>query len=160
LFTTSRIVGAIAGCLCLSAAAHGEGSSSLRPGLWSVAMSATGKPDRLATYRMCIDHASERRLVTHTSEPLPEYCSKYETEFTSTGAIIDTVCTQVGGTTTTHRVVTYTGDTAYTMTMHAQRVWPNAPSSEDTLSEKGTWQGACPPSMKPGDMTQMTVTPK
>lgn len=123
-------------------------------------MSGSTNPDRSGSYRMCIDQATERRLVTHTSEPPPEYCSKYERQFTSTGAIIDTVCTQVGGTTTTHRVVTYKGDTAYTMTMHAQRVQTNAPPSEDILSEQGTWQGACPPSMKPGDMLPMTLAPR
>jgi hypothetical protein len=155
-----RIAGVIAGCLCLAAAAHGETSSYLRPGLWNVTLSGTSNPDYVYTFRMCIDQASERRLVTHTSERPPEGCSKYERRFTSTGAVIDTVCSLLGGTSTTHRVVTYTGDVSYTMTMHAQRTQPNKPLYEDTISEKGAWQSPCPSSMKPGDMTQMTLAPK
>ena len=157
---SGRIVGFISGCLTLSAAAHGATSSHLKPGLWSVTTSTATNPHLLATYTMCIDQATERRLVTHTTETPPVECSKYETQFTPTGATIDTVCSMLGGTSTTHRVVTYMGDSAYTMVMHAQRMQPNKPLYEDTISQKGTWQGSCPPSMKPGDMSQSMAAPK
>lgn len=155
-----RIVGVIVGCLCLSATAHGETHSYLKPGLWTITLSSTSNPDRVGTYKICIDRVTERRLVTSSTETPPADCSKYERRFTSTGATIDTVCSVLGGTSTTHRVVTYTGDTAYTMVMHAQRKQPNQPLYEDTLSEKGVWQGPCPSSMRPGDMTQMTAAPR
>jgi len=158
---SGRLAGVVAGCLCVFASAHGETSADLKPGLWSVTMSAASRPNLLATHTMCIDRATERNLITHTSEtPLGGGCSKYERHFTSTGATIDTVCTALGGTSTTHRVVTYAGDSTYTLTMHARRVQSDGSSFEDTLSEKGTWQGPCPSSMKPGDTTAMTVAPK
>ena len=154
------IITLISGCLCLSATAHTETSSHLKPGLWSVSVSASSHPDILATHKMCIDKTTERSLVAPMSETRPAGCSKYASQFTPAGATIDTVCTLDGGTSTTHRVLTYMGDTAYTMVLHGQRTQPGSPLYEDTLSEKGTWQGPCPPSMKPGDMTQLSVAPK
>ena len=146
------------GCVVLAATAYGDTGAYLRPGHWQVTTTVSDFPKRIGVYEMCIDHATERRLVTHTEETRPKDCSRYDRTFTSTGATIDTVCSLDRMVTTTHRVIAYASDTAYTENIHALSTWPNKPPMEAAMLFQGKWQGPCPASMKPGDMTQMSVT--
>jgi hypothetical protein len=155
---SGAFVSIIAGCFALTAAAYGDTSTPLRPGLWRITTTVALVPGRVGTNDMCMDRATERRLITSTSEKPPENCSRYDRTFTATGATVDTVCSMQGMTSTTHRVVTYVSDTAYAVNIRAASTRPNTQPYEATIVSHAKWQGPCPASMKPGDMTQATVT--
>lgn len=152
------VIGVFVGCFVLATTAHSDTGSHLRPGLWRVTLSGPRMSNRVASYGLCMDRATERALVASTSPRDRENCSRYDTNFTPTGAVVDTVCVLEGVTYTSHRVVTYVGDTAYAEKTHFQRTQPNGPPIEDSLLMQAKWESPCPVSMKPGDKSQMSVT--
>ena len=147
----------LAGTLLLATIAYGGNNTPLKPGLWRVTMTGPSMAAPSIAFEMCMDHATERSQLALESMPGREQCSRHDTAFTPTSATVDTVCSLEGTTFTSHRVVTYVGDRAYTVKARFVRTPPDGKSVADSLSMEGRWLGPCPSTMKPGDRRQLSA---
>lgn len=124
-----------------------------KPGLWSQTVSSDGSSQ---TMKLCLDAATEAKLSVWGGQATADMCAKNTFVRTPTGFTFDSVCDMgAAGKITTKGVGTGNFDTRYeikatSVTTGSSMAQANGPH-EMTIT--GTWDGACPAGMKPGDMS-------
>lgn len=122
-----------------------------RPGLWEQRTSVAGALASAVVTRICIDKATEAALISAGSGTARKNCSMTQSNTVGTATISDATCTIGALTVSSHTVGTFIGDTAFELNTTSHMTGPNAPPVTVTVVN-GKWTGACPPTMKPGDM--------
>ena len=129
-----------------------------KPGLWTLTMKfGDGKLPPRET-KLCVDAATDAAFLRYNEGATQ--CSKHDVTVSGNQTIIDSVCTINDHTSTGHAVMTWAGDTAYHLDSTTRWSPPLYGKTESHTAQDGKWTGACPASMKPGDMTMpggMTV---
>ncbi|WP_339915734.1 DUF3617 family protein [uncultured Brevundimonas sp.] len=127
----------------------------LRPGLWRVTMSGDGAT---GTSRMCVDRAIQSRMSVIGASQSAGACQESTTRALPGGGFaVHSVCDATamgGGRTVTDGAVT--GDLTTGYVNHMTSATTGAPVAHMnrtmSMTATGTWAGACPADMKPGDM--------
>lgn len=128
----------------------------LKPGLWQISTETHHSP-RPRTSKVCMNRSTLERMVGIGTAMGHPTCSRSTRHFTGATMVSDSVCRIGRSEATTHAVVTYHGDTAYDVDIHAHYNPPLFFGRSDSVSHQtARWIGACPADMKPGDM----VTPE
>lgn len=119
-----------------------------KPGLWSLTTKMAQLPNGMTT-QLCIDDAMAGRMAQMaTLSPGGKQDCKNTQIRQSLGMVdIDATCTVNGRSFASHIHMERVSDTAYhqTVTSHTDH-------GDMTVETEGTWQGACPATMKAGDM--------
>jgi hypothetical protein len=123
-----------------------------KPGLWRVTMTMPGGRPGPGEMRMCIDSKSDAALMKMGAGAAQGRCTKNESRRSGNQMIIDSVCTIGSSVSTSHIVMTMTGDNAYHTDIVSRTEPPLAGQAETHITQDGTWTGACPADMQPGDM--------
>jgi hypothetical protein len=112
-----------------------------KAGLWEIKiMLRAGSPAPIMM-QQCTDATTDRAMNGVASPTALQTCSKWDIRKTATGYAIDSVCTVMGRSVTTHSDVVGDLNSAYRVTIEG------SPS----LTE-AKWLGACKPDQKPGDV--------
>ncbi len=120
-----------------------------RAGLWEQRTLLAGAPATVS--KLCIDQATEAALIGGGAQAARADCPVFQSQTVGTATISDATCTKGGLTVSTHTVGTFVGDTQFHLDMRSHSTGANAPP-DSTASIDGTWTGACPATMKPGDL--------
>jgi hypothetical protein len=123
-----------------------------KPGLWRITMNMAGAPAGMPAMSMCIDSKTDSSMQQMAQgEGMPE-CSKKEIKRVGNQMIMDSICKIGNSTSTSHGVMTFTGDTAYHMDVTTSFNPPMAGQAEHKMSQDAAWTGPCPAGVAPGDM--------
>jgi hypothetical protein len=147
---------AIAAAVIAAAATSTSASSNefihRKPGLWTTKMSLDSVKQALPETKMCLDAATDDRLMEHAMNFQKGACDKPVMSGMGAVRTVDSVCHINKGTQSTHMVVTYSGDAAYHIDVVAH--FSPAQMGRDSMhsTQDAKWQGPCPADMKPGDM--------
>lgn len=150
-----KILPALTVCLLLAAgaapAAIDVGSlPKLKNGLWVTTVNNEGMPP--ATHRMCIDEATQQRLLTLGLGMMTGMCTKSDLRRQGDAIVFDSECSLGAMRVTSSGRTTFSGDIAYS-TESTTRFDPPMMGRESVRSlASGRHSGACPEGMKPGDM--------
>jgi len=151
------LMGALVILVCAGAATTAD-LPRRKPGLWEVTMNSSDPKIPPRVQQICLDAETDALLYRAGEGLLHKMCSKFDIHRNGGAVIIDSAC-MIGKTNaTTHNVVTYSGDSAYHENIHIQYDPPMFGKSESSSTHEGRWVGACPGSMKPGDIV-MNATP-
>lgn len=112
-------------------------------------MSLSGAPASVS--KLCIDQATDAALITGGTQAARADCPVFQSQTVGTATIADATCKKGGLTVSTHTVGTFVGDTQFHLDVRSHSTGVNAPA-DSTVSIDGTWTGACPTTMKPGDL--------
>ena len=123
-----------------------------KPGLWSITMHmGDGKiPPRDS--KLCVDETTDAAYQRY-AEGGGQTCSKRDVTRNGNQTLIDSVCTINAHTATGHLVITWAGDTAYHLDSTSKWSPPLYGKTESHITQDAKWMGACPATMKPGDIT-------
>ncbi len=138
--------------LAWAGAANAAELPTRKPGLWEMKMLPSGQMPGM-TMQHCTDEATDKRMTAAFAPMAKDICSKNETQKTATGYVTDSVCTVGGISSTTRADVTGDFNSAYMVktTMQMQNA-PKGTPRDSTMSVEAKWLGACPATMKPGDI--------
>jgi Protein of unknown function (DUF3617) len=123
-----------------------------RPGLWEVTRTAVDATNPARTTQVCIDQATEAALRAIGDGFARTNCSSTDTHVSQRELTADAVCQLGNSRSTSHTVVTFTGDTEYHQVSTTQVDPPQFGRSEVTSETAGKWIGPCDADMRPGDM--------
>jgi hypothetical protein len=125
----------------------------LRAGLWeATAKSADRTAPRPAVTRMCLDKHTQRNVLEQLVFAMPRMCSRYEYGMRGGRFVTDSSCTLGASTIEGRTETTFVRDTAYHIEV-VGRVGPTGRLAEQQRATiDGRHVGACPASMRPGDM--------
>lgn len=101
--------------------------------------------------KLCIDQETDAALIAGGTQAARADCPVFQSQTVGTATIADATCKKGGLTVSTHTVGTFVGDTQFHLDMRSHSTGPNAPP-DSTVSIDGTWTGACPATLKPGDL--------
>lgn len=124
-----------------------------KPGLWSQTVSSDGSSQ---TMKLCLDAATEAKLSVWGGQATADMCAKNTFVRTPTGFTFDSVCDMgAAGNITTKGVGTGNFDTRYEIKATSVTTGSSMAQANGTheMTITGTWDGACPAGMKPGDMS-------
>jgi hypothetical protein len=124
-----------------------------KAGLWEIKLVRTGSPLPEMTMQHCTDATTDKEMVTASSPMSKEVCSKRDVQQTATGYAMDTVCSVVGVSMTTHSEISGDFGSAYTITTtaHSDRAVAGLPK-DTTTTIAARWLGPCKADQKPGDI--------
>lgn len=124
-----------------------------KPGLWSQTVSTAGMTQ---TMKLCLDEATEAKMTVWGQQASKDICARNQVTPTPGGWTFVSECDmgQAGKVTTTGQA---TGDFNSKYQIKATSVTTGSTMAQANGSHEmvmtGTWEGACPANMKPGDMT-------
>ncbi len=124
-----------------------------KAGLWKQTVSSEGSTQ---TMTLCLDDATEAKMTVWGGQITRNACPKNDIRPTAGGWSFESECDMGGGGKVATKG-TATGDFASSYVVKATSVTTGSsiPSANGTadMEMTGTWAGACPAGMKPGDMT-------
>ncbi len=106
--------------------------------------------------KLCLDEATEAKLTVWGGQATAEMCPKNAFARTPTGFTFDSECDLGGGgKVATKGVATGDFNSKYVIKATSVTTGSSMPQANGTadMEMTGTWEGACPASMKAGDMT-------
>lgn len=124
-----------------------------KPGLWTQTVSTGGMTQ---TMKLCLDEATEAKMTVWGQQASKDICETNTVTPTAGGWTFVSACDmgQAGKVTTTGKA---TGDFSSKYMIKATSVTTGSTMAQANgtheMEMTGTWEGACPASMKPGDMT-------
>ena len=124
-----------------------------KPGLWAQTVSTQGMTQ---TMKLCLDEATEAKLTVWGQQSGKDMCARSEITPTAGGWSFTSECDmgEAGKVSTTGKV---TGDFNSKYVIKATSVTTGSTMAQANgthdIEMTGTWEGACPATMKPGDMT-------
>ncbi len=124
-----------------------------KPGLWSQTVTTGGTTQSMT---LCLDEATEAKLTVWGQQAGKDICAKNEITPTVGGWSFTSECDmgEAGKVSTTGKA---TGDFNSKYLMKATSVTAGSSMAQANgtreMEMTGTWEGACPANMKPGDMT-------
>lgn len=140
------------GALMLSSPARAEDLPQRKPGLWEmkIARNSSGLPE--LTTQHCTDAAADKDMNNVVSPMAKRICSKQDVQKTTTGYVVDSVCSVAGGTMTAHAEITGDFNSAYAVvtTSHTDKGPTNLRDLTTRIEAK--WLGECKPGQKAGDI--------
>jgi hypothetical protein len=147
----------LAGCTMLalapvSTSAQAQEMIQRKPGLWRITMNFAGAPAGMPAMSMCIDSKTDASMQQMAQNGAMPDCSRKDIKRVGNQMIIDSVCKIGNSTSTSHGVMTFTGDTAYHMDMTTTFNPPMGGQAEHKMSQDAAWTGPCPAGVAPGDM--------
>jgi hypothetical protein len=127
-----------------------------KPGLWQMTMAVTGagpagKPHPIEM-SMCMDAKSDIQSQQMAAGAGAPKCSRKDMTRSGNTIVMDSVCDLGGTQSTSHSVITFTGDAAYHMEAKTSFNPPMAGQAEHVMTQDAKWTGACPAGMNPGDV--------
>lgn len=123
-----------------------------KAGLWTLKTELSGhKMPAGSETKLCVDAATDAAYQRYSDGAVQ--CSKRDITQSGNQTIIDSVCTVGTRTSTSHGVITWTGDTAYHMDSTTHWSPPLYGKIESHTTQDAKWLGSCPATMKPGDLT-------
>jgi hypothetical protein len=136
-----------------TAPAASLGPPKRKPGLWTQTVSSDGMTQ---TMKLCLDEATEAKMTVWGQQASKDICEKNTVTPTAGGWTFVSACDmgQAGKVTTTGKA---TGDFNSKYVIKATSVTTGSSMAQTNgtheMEMTGTWEGACPANMKPGDMT-------
>lgn len=124
-----------------------------KPGLWAQTIATGGMTQ---TMKLCLDEATEAKLTVWGQQVGKDICAKNEITPTVGGWSFTSACDMgaAGKVSTTGKA---TGDFNSKYVIKATSVTTGSSMAQANgtheMEMTGTWEGACPATMKPGDMT-------
>lgn len=124
-----------------------------KPGLWSQTVSTGGMTQ---TMKLCLDEATEARMTVWGQQASKDICAKNQVTPAPGGWTFVSECDmgEAGKVVTTGQA---TGDFNAKYVIKATSVTTGSSMAQSNgtheMEMTGTWEGACPANMKPGDMT-------
>jgi hypothetical protein len=104
------------------------------------------------TTQICIDRETEAALRDIGASFARSTCGSTEIHASPSQVTADAICELGGSRTTTHTVISFSGDTAYHQVSTTQVDPPLFGRTEVTTEMEGKWIGPCTADMRPGDM--------
>jgi hypothetical protein len=141
-----------AAVICAGMPARASDFPARRAGLWNVTINMESAKLPAQTNKMCIDAASDARLMKLGVASKAADCTAMKVSGSGNVRTVDSVCHFNGGTQKNHVVMTYAGDSAYHMDMRSQFSPPISGHSDSHIVQDAKWAGPCPAGMRPGDM--------
>jgi hypothetical protein len=126
---------------------------SRKPGLWQQTVTTTGMQQ---VSSICLDKASEAKLSVWGTGASKDMCQQSEISPVPGGWAFKSSCDMgTGGKTVSHGTITGDFDSSYKLQAESTTEGAGAPQMNGAhmMSMEATWEGPCPPDMKPGDMT-------
>jgi hypothetical protein len=123
-----------------------------KPGLWRITMNMAGAPAGMPPITMCLDSKTDANMQQMAQSGEKPDCSKNEVKRSGNQMTMDSVCKIDNSVSTSHGVITFSGDTAYHMDMTTRFNPPMAGQAEHKMSQDAAWTGPCPAGINPGDM--------
>lgn len=118
-----------------------------KAGLWQTnTVAANG---RTVSLQECVDAQTDQAMQSRFASMPQRNCSKRNVQKSGDTITIDSICTIMGRTISSHMVVTGSFDSNYTMTMTSQTQGLPAPR---TITTTAKWLGPCAAGQRPGDM--------
>jgi hypothetical protein len=142
--------------LCVLAAplAAAQDFPTLKPGLWEVSNTSSGRKDKAPMKStLCLDASVQQQMIKLASGDMQGMCSKHDIKYSRSKVTADVVCKLGNSTMKSQSVMTMSGDTAYRTVAHATFDPPMAGTAESDSVIEGRHVGACKPGQQPGDMT-------
>lgn len=136
-----------------SAPAPFAGPPKRKPGLWTQTIATQGMTQ---TMKLCLDEATEAKMTVWGQQAGKDMCARNEITPTVGGWSFTSACDMgaAGKVTTTGKA---TGDFNSKYVIKATSVTTGSSMAQANgthdMEMSGTWEGACPANMKPGDMT-------
>ena len=156
MITVSRVIllagGAIACLTLMSGQAPAQDIIQRKPGLWRITMNMGGASAGMPAMSMCIDSKTDSSMQQMAENGAKPDCSRNDIKRAGNQMIMDSVCKMGDSVSTSHGVMTFTGDTAYHMDMTTRFNPPMAGQAEHKMSQDAAWTGPCPAGVAPGDM--------
>jgi hypothetical protein len=121
-----------------------------KAGLWEIKTSLENRGGAGMTIQQCIDAATDQMMMSSAGPLAQAVCPKRDIQRSGDTVTIDSTCTFMDKTATTHAVITGSLDSAYTMTVTTQS--DVMQGGQMTMTMAGKWLGACAADQKPGDM--------
>lgn len=145
----------LTGCalFTLPRAAPAEDYPPRRPGEWLLTSSTPNARLPPRVQRVCLDAQTDRLLYKLGLRLGHEACSRFDVHRSGNKVEVDSVCRFGPSQTSSHSVITFSGDTAYhdETTVHFDPP-QSGKTSESKASTDAKWLGACPADMKSGDI--------
>jgi hypothetical protein len=129
-----------------------------KAGLWTVMTVMEGLPNKLGPMKMCLDANTDAKLMQHSMQWRSGACSPPAIAGSGLTRTVDVVCHMDGRMLKSHVAMVFAGDASYHMEMTAASAPPRAGRATAHMTQDAKWSGACPKSMKPGDMIIGPVT--
>ena len=145
---------AIAAVGLFTAVAYAQEMPKMKPGLWETATSTGGQkgaPAHTSKGSMCVTEAVQKEMMSF-SQSMGAQCTKNTTRRDGNKYIGEAECNFGGSVMKTQSVSTFSGDTSYRVESRATFTPPMSGMSESNSTQEAKYVGACPASMKPGDM--------
>lgn len=144
-------IGGLLGIGCASPAAWADDMPSRKPGLWEVSMHmGANLPPQ--TMKLCVDAATDAAMFKMGMNAAQGMCSRNDMHRSGNVVTMDSQCKMGETQTTTHVVVTFTGDSAYTTDIKSHMDPPIMGRADVAMTQDGKWTGPCPADMQPGDV--------
>jgi hypothetical protein len=138
----------------IAAQAVAQDMPKMKPGLWESATSSggpKGAPAHTAKSSMCINEAVQKDMMAF-SQNMGAKCSKNTMRRDGNKYYGEAECAMGNMTIKSQSVTTFTGDSSYRTENRATFTPAMAGMSESTTTQESRFVGACPASMKPGDV--------
>lgn len=123
-----------------------------KPGLWKQTVSTAGMQQ---VSSLCLDQATEAKLAVWGAGASKDMCQQSEVSPIPGGWAFRSSCDMgSGGKTLSEGTVTGDFDVSYKVVAKSKTEGAGAPqmNGEHKMIMEATWEGPCPPDMKPGDM--------
>lgn len=124
-----------------------------KPGLWSQTVSTSGMTQ---TMKLCLDEATEAKMTVWGQQAGKDLCAKNQVTPAPGGWSFASEC-DMGSAGKIVTTGSATGDFNAKYVVKATSVTTGASMAQangtHAMEMTGTWEGACPAHMKPGDMT-------
>jgi len=124
-----------------------------KPGLWEMTNTVDGTQVAAMKTVMCIDAALGEKMSKMAGNRKSDIdCGQRNIMAMPNGAIIDQTCTMDKTTVTSHIEITSVSDSEFHQTIDSKFSPAVGGREQSKVSMDGKWLGACPSTMKPGDM--------
>jgi hypothetical protein len=121
-----------------------------KAGLWEIKTSLDNRGGAGMTVQQCIDAATDQMMMSSAGPLAQAVCPKRDVQRSGDAVTIDSTCTFMDKTATTHAVITGSLDSVYTMKVTTQSDAMVGGGMAMTMT--GKWLGPCAADQKPGDL--------
>ena len=147
-----KAMAGLAALTVISTLAHGDTLPQRKAGLWELVSTTPDSKRPPRTQRVCLDRETDALLNKMGLTVGKQVCSKNDVHVSGNRVTIVSVCDFGGSQLTSEGVITYSGDSSFRNEVHGRFQPAMAGVSETHTVQEGKWLGACPASMKPGDL--------